>query len=874
MELLPYQQQVLDDLADFLKELERCGNVKEAFRKYWLLRGVPQPEPYRQSIAQVPHVCIKVPTGGGKTFIAACGIKTIFDALTIYMRDEPKAVVWLVPSNAILEQTEKNLSNPQHPYRRKIDTLFNGRVAVYTKNDLLQGAGFNASSVHEQLNVFVLSYASFRTSNKEGRKAYQENSYLATFVHQMKDEDVLAETDESALINVIRSMKPVCIVDESHNARSKLSQEMLANFNPSFVLDLTATPRRESNIISYVDAAQLKTYNMVKLPVIVYNHRSGKEVISNAIQLRNNLEEQAKEEHAAGGDYIRPIVLFQAEVQRGSDKKSSFEDVKKRLVKLGIREQEIAIKTATINELKNKDLLSPDCQIRYIITINALKEGWDCPFAYILATIANRHSQVDVEQIVGRVLRQPYARRHHHNLLNNSYVLASSANFLTTLDKIVAGLNQAGFSKRDLRAKDLEETVLKQGEAAPVQAGIFDKKPEGAGGSAAGEDESEIDGQVEWPETLPRSGGGDNGRLDDVEKIIEQAKKESLEYEKLAEQESADKVATEVRKKMNQFGMVDLYVEQAKALKLPQFFLLISGMNLFPDTFLFNKEELLREFRLGQADSHIDFTTVEDEAYRVDLEQVGDQDYKPSFWKLKHSTKAKLMEYLIALPPENRRNQVTERICELIGNMYPIADQEVKKYVRRILGDMNAEQINDCLEREYSYRDKIKAKIRELATTHAERVFYQWLDADKIQVMDSYVLRESIHPVETAPAIPASLYEKEGKVNSWEAKVINEIANLENVLFWHKIIEKKGFCINGFINHYPDFLIQTKSGKILIVETKGDDRDNSDSIRKLKLGEAWASKAGNNFRYFMVFDNNAIDGAYRLDDFLQVIGNL
>jgi len=873
MELLPYQQQVLDDLVGFLQELERCGNVKKAFRDFWLKQGVAEPDPYHQSLAQVPHVCIKVPTGGGKTFIAACVMKTIFDALSIYMRDEPKAVVWLVPSNAILEQTEKSLSNPQHPYRRKIDTLFNGRVAVYTKNDLLQGAEFNASSVHEQLNIFVLSYASFRTSNKEGRKAYQENSYLDTFVHQVKNEDVLAETDESALINVIRSMKPVCIVDESHNARSKLSQEMLANFNPSFILDLTATPRKESNIVSYVDAAQLKTYNMVKLPVIVYNHRSRKEVISNAIQLRNNLEEQAREEFTTGGDYIRPIVLFQAEVQRGSDKKSSFENVKKRLVKLGIEEKEIAIKTANINELKNKDLLSPDCPIRYIITINALKEGWDCPFAYILATIANRHSQVDVEQIIGRILRQPYARRHHHNLLNNSYVLASSADFLSTLDKIVAGLNQSGFSRRDMRAKDVEDPATKRDETTPVQTRLFDKTS-GEKKDAVGDADSQNEGQVDRPAGLPMARGEDNEGQDDVQKIIEQAEKESREYEKQAEQESAENVASEVRNKMNQFCLVDLYADKARTLKLPQFFIQVPGMNLFTDTFLFNKEELLKDFLLGQADSNIDFSTVDDEAYRVDLEQVGVNDYKPSFWKLKHSTKEKLMEYLIALPPEKRKNQVTERICELIGNMYPIADQEVKKYVRRIFSDMNAEQINDCLEREYNYRDKIKAKIRELATSHAERVFYQWLDADKIQVIESYRLPESIHPVETAPAIPASLYEKEGKINSWEAKVINEIANLENILFWHKIIEKKGFCINGFINHYPDFLIKTKNGKILIVETKGDDRDNSDSGRKLKLGEAWANKAGNDFRYFMVFDSNAIDGAYKLDDFLPVIGNL
>jgi len=880
MELLPYQQQVLNDLADFLGYIEERGDLKKAFALYWNERGVGKPEPYRNIIPQVPHVCIKVPTGGGKTFIAANAIKTIFDGLTIYMRDEPRAVVWLVPSNAILEQTEKNLANPQHPYRRKLDTLFNGRVVVYTKQDLLQGAGFNPTSVREQLNIFVLSYDSFRTQIKEGRKAYQENSYLDGFTRQMKTGDVLPDTDESALINVIRAMKPVCIVDESHNAGSKLSQEMLVNFNPSLILDLTATPREESNIISYVDAAQLKTYHMVKLPVIVYNHHSRKDVISNAIQLRNSLEKQAKEQHEAGGDYIRPIVLFQAQPDTGKDEETAtFEDIKKRLVHLGIPENEIAIKTANINEIKNEDLLSPDCPIKYIITINALKEGWDCPFAYILATIANRHSSVDVEQIVGRVLRQPYARRQRGNLLNNSYVLTSSAQFFDTLGKIVEGLNRAGFSERDVRAKDADAVVTGDttGDKGGVQPSLLDlqKQPD-----VEAETTAQTTEDNDWPDTLPDAGGElaePQPASAEVREIIERATEENREYEERAQEAVAANIADEVRSKMNEFGMVSVFAEEAKKLRLPQFHMRVPGLSLFgggEKAVLFNREELLKDFRLSQADSHIDFTTVGDEAYRVDLEEIGDHNYRPAFWKLKHSTKERLAEYLIALPTESKRNQLVLRLCVLIGNMYPIADQEVRGYVRRILESMTAEQMHDCIEREYSYRDKIKTKIDGLAIAHAEEVFFQWLAADRLEMQPSWELPPLIHPVETAPAIPLSLYASEGKLNSLEMKVINEVANLENVRFWHRIIERRGFCINGFINHYPDFLVVTKKGKVLLVETKGDDRDNSDSIRKLKLGTAWANTAGNDYRYFMAFENNPVEGAYKIDGLLSVLGQL
>jgi len=879
MELLPYQQQVLRDLADFLAEVERLGDLHAAFAAFWRQRGVARPEPYHDIIRQTPHLCIKVPTGGGKTFIAANALKTIFDALRVYARPVPRAVVWLVPSNAILEQTEKSLGSPHHPYHRKLDTLFNGRVRVYSKEELLVPAGFNPASVHEQVNIFVLSYASFRTSNKEGRKAYQENTELRTFTHGMRASELLPGTDPSALINVIRAMQPVCIVDESHNAGSVLSREMLENFNPSLILDLTATPRTQSNIISYVDAAQLKASHMVKLPVIVYNHHSSAEVISNAIQLRNVLERQAREEQRAGGDYIRPIVLFQAESNTGQEDRTTFDEIKKRLVRLGIDEQEIAIKTATINELKDMDLLAPTCRIRYIITVNALKEGWDCSFAYILATIANRHSQVDVEQIVGRVLRQPYARQQHHNLLNNSYVLASSADFIGTLNRIVAGLNQAGFSEKDMRAEELaaQETQQDQSTAPPRQQDLFNQSPTGTK-QAGQETEAKASKTAAWPEHLPPDPVGtenDEPTPAAVQAIMDRAAQASREYEQQAVCGAERDVPLELLEKMNNCAMVSRFVTEAATLRLPRFFVRVPGMSLFGDeTMLLNRRELLKEFRLSQADSRIDFQAIEAEAYQVDLEKVGEHDYKPRFWKLQYESREQLARYLESQGTDARKREISKRLCDLIGSILPITDQEIRRYVQRIVADMSVEQLRDCLKREYSYRDLIKEKITALTADHAETVFYQWLAADRIEMQACYTLPESIAPVNVSPAIAGSLYTSEAQLNNWEARVINTIANLDNILFWHKIIERKGFCINGYLNHYPDFLVRTKNGKTLLIEAKGDDRDNSDSGRKLKLGQTWAGKAGNAFRYFMVFDANPIKDAYRLDTLVPVLANL
>lgn len=246
---------------------------------------------------------------------------------------------------------------------------------------------------------------------------------------------------------------PLVIVDESHHARSDLSREMLANFNPCFVLDLTATPRKDSNIISYVDAVQLKTEHMVKLPVIVYNRDSQAEVILDAIALRNKLEELAAAEYAVSKKYIRPIVLFQAE-PKGKEEATTFEKIREKLIGYDIPAEQIAIRTADVNELKNTELMSADCPIRYIITVNALSEGWDCPLAYILASIANKTSQVQVEQILGRILRLPHTTQHRQSSLNMSYVLTSSNDFNETVKGIIQGLNDAGFSDKDYRVSE------------------------------------------------------------------------------------------------------------------------------------------------------------------------------------------------------------------------------------------------------------------------------------------------------------------------------------------------------------------------------------------------------------------------------------
>ena len=274
-------------------------------------------------------------------------------------------------------------------------------------------------------------------------------------------------------------------------------------------------------------------------------------------------------------------------------------------------------------------------------------------------------------------------------------------------------------------------------------------------------------------------------------------------------------------------------------------------------------------------DATISFDDVETEVYRVDLEQLGEENYAPKAFKLAVNERARFTAYLLSLPQESQIANLVSRITELIGNMYPITDPEVKEYVGRIVVGMSAEQMRDCIERDVAYVRKIKKKISALADVHAVKAFTDLLDVDRIVLQPGFKLPESITPSANASAVPKSLYVTEAAMGDFERRLINDIANLESVQWWHRNLSRgKGFRINGFLNHYPDFIVKTKAGKIIALETKGDDRDNGDSELKLKLGKLWGAKAGRDYRYTMVFDNNPIEGAERRSDALKKIGQL
>ena len=880
MELKNYQKLVLKDIDAYLDALMKTDGINAAWKEYWAGKGIGTGfAAYHDDLGGAPNVCIKVPTGGGKTFLAASSVKTVFDKLPT---GKTKFVVWLVPSDAILTQTVANLSNPNHPYRQRLNMDFGGCVNVYTKEQLLNAQNFKPTDVMENVSIAIFCYASIRANpkSKDDKKIYQENGNLLGFAEMFNDKELLlADTPDTALLQIIRQMNPVVVVDESHNAKSELSIAMLKNLNPSFVLSMTATPTKRSNIISYVNARELKKENMVKLPVVVYNRPDRKSVIHDAVKLRGVLELKAKAESADSGSYVRPIVLFQAQPKTAEDS-ATFEKIKAKLVAMGIKAEEIAIKTADKDDLKTVDLMAANCPVRYIITVNALKEGWDCPFAYVLASLANKTSQVDVEQIVGRILRQPYARKHGEKLLNMSYVLACSADFQSTVKSVVEGLNGAGFSANDYRvaeAKDIESAPTSE----LVQATLDDPSAVESGEQPADNPEDDLSDVPDEKIDIPKQDDVESQTKADVVigEIINAAETQSDDYEQKNKDDGNDSLFNMGVPNVKIQRMQPEFAAEAMQLEIPQFMVQDDAGMFGGDELLvpLNETALLDGFTLAAKDAAVPFNLAVSGAVRVDISESG--DVTP---KCKQLTKSELEYFSAQLATKTTDDRINALLnmaaTQLDSKIDFCQKKEIKDYVVRVAQQLPAAERNQLsLELLPSFVQCVRDKIDKLAKLHKRAAFTDKINQNVVVCKANYKLPQTIQPITAVTYIEKSLYTGEyDDMNPEELAVIQAIASKENVKWWHRIKDRKGFCINGFINHYPDFMVYTDKGNVVMVEYKGADRDGSDSQAKAELGRIWADNAGQRYKYFMVFlkDGDAVQGALKMDAFLNTIEKL
>lgn len=442
-----YQQTALQALDSYLQTAALSG----ASTAFEMQTGYGyNPEPF----GDTPCVCLRIPTGGGKTLLGAHAVGRMAQA---WPAGGPRPLaLWLVPSDTIRSQTLAALSTPGHPFHTALAQACGEDVRVC---DLDAVATLAPQDFDQHAVVVVATIQSFRVEDAEQRNVYAFSEVFEPHfrgvpvaalaaLQGLPDALVTAADVQSAkagramlarfvgqprwsLANWLALRQPYVIVDEAHNTKTERSFEALRRLNPALILELTATPvAKRSNVLFHVSAQQLQAEHMIKMPITLVEHTRGwQAAVFDAVQHQRLLESLARQEEAAPGpnqgQHLRPIVLLQAQ---NSGEPVNVDVLRSHLLaELHIPADQVAVATGTQRGLDGLDLASRACPVRYIITVQALREGWDCPFAYVLCSVQSVRSATAIEQLLGRVLRMPYAARRTHPALNKAYAHVTEA---------------------------------------------------------------------------------------------------------------------------------------------------------------------------------------------------------------------------------------------------------------------------------------------------------------------------------------------------------------------------------------------------------------------------------------------------------------
>lgn len=483
LSLKSYQQAALDALARFARSAQMKGPAlafsEQAGRQY---NSAP--------FGATPCVCLRIPTGGGKTLMAAHAIHVLAQE---WRATDAPITVWLVPSDTIRSQTLKALQTAGHPYRDALEGRYGTGLRVCALEDV---ANIAPPEWGRTAIVVVATMQSFRIDDTDKRNVY---SFSENFERHFKGcgeqrlrllqplPDAVVSAEDAAadgksmlrgfigqprwsLANWLALHEPLLIVDEAHNTKTDKSFTALKRLNPSAILELTATPLPgKANVLYHVSAQELAAESMIKLPIALAEHPQGwQQAVFAAIQSQRALEGEALKDEAAGNGYVRPIVLFQAQNENDEVPPAA---LRKHLEdELHIPAVQIRVATGDTRELEGLDLAARDCPVRFVITVQALREGWDCPFAYVLCSLQRLSSATAVEQLLGRVLRMPYATRRGREALNKAYAHVCEAKFSSAANELADRLiNNMGFEALDVASMIVQQTALPLFEESPTQ---------------------------------------------------------------------------------------------------------------------------------------------------------------------------------------------------------------------------------------------------------------------------------------------------------------------------------------------------------------------------------------------------------------------
>ncbi|MDP1948858.1 MAG: DEAD/DEAH box helicase family protein [Nitrospirota bacterium] len=880
--LKDYQERVLDSLREFFRRAAQTGKPDTAFREV-TRRIYGEAMPYFPvSVAglesRMPYVCLRVPTGGGKTLLAcyAAGL-----ALHDFMRADRAVVLWLVPSNTILNQTADALRDPRHPYRRALE-LACGAVEVVTIEEALR---LSRATVEGQTVVIVATIQSFRVEDTTGRKVYDQNGAFAEHLLNVPLDrlaDLLPGADgkpKPSLVNMLRLRRPIVIVDEAHNARTDLSFSTLGTVLPSCIVEFTATPAREgtpSNVLHRISAAELKTAEMVKLPLrVITRHPSQRDqLLAEAVMLRADLEKRAVAEGQQTGEYIRPILLIQAE------RVDACEPLRDRLVReFNLSKDEVKISVGRLDELKDvKDISSPKCPVRLIITVEKLREGWDCPFAYVLCSLKETRSATAIEQIVGRILRLPLAQTKRHRELNCAYAFSVSDSIADVLTELREALEHNGFT-----AAEAERIII------PIPQGTL---PLGVQPKTLKLAPSEIDAVVAQVQVAALAG---KVRIDaaageiTIVVPLDHADTEKLKScvktpEAKTQVEEAVALVREAEKAFGGSGATRVpspYERQLDFL-VPLLCVLENGtLYEFESTFLIEHLWKLSEKDASLSQDYSPLVRPYGKAGLVDIGVKGEVQTSVIRETPGADFVGTLHQQVLQLGGANEwslESLVAWLDREIDHHDIPVGESAefLRKVIRGLMAKLGVADVSTLGLDRFRLRDEIAARIQDHRECERKASFQLLLRPDSPLTVDE---GRTIN-FKTMGYEPSRVYEggfqfqkhyfgpKPGELSektsdgqaTEEFRCAQFIDGLPQVQCWVRNLSRKAtsFRLQTSTDwFYPDFLCQLTDGRVLAVEYKGKHLyDGVDAEEKRAVGAVWASRSGGRCLFVMPTDGD------------------
>ncbi len=849
MKLKQYQNDTLSVLRRFFEEARVAGPkgayeaiTKEPDQAKRLGRYGGTYTPLVE-LPAVPYVCLRLPTGGGKTILGAHSIGIARDA---WVEKDYPMVLWLVPSNTIRLQTVEALKNARHPYRQALDEAFDGRVRVF---DIADFTHVRPHDIRDHCCIVVGTIQTLRVSNTEGRKVYAHNENMEPHFTALPKILKGLETLEGggvkfSFANLMHVHRPLMIVDEAHNAVTGLTREMQARVNPSAIIEFTATPRLNSNILHSVTAQELKLEEMIKLPIILSEHDTWQNAVNGAIASRASLAETA----AADADYIRPIVLFQAQPK---NQEVTVEALKKHLIDVEqIPEHKIAVATGDQRELDGINLFDPKCLIEYVITVEALKEGWDCSFAYAFCSVSRIQSAVDVEQLLGRVLRMPYAKRRKADELNRAYAFLSEPSFGDAARALADKLVDMGFEEDEARDNiepaqgHLDETGLfgldkRQGPifshqvtASQEVADAFGRLPR---------DNAELVLTPEGKHEIKVFGAVSKTLEDDVAAALPDSEKELF------------RAAVEAHRRAA--GMEISPAARNQPFNVPRLVSEIQGEFAFADTDVFMEFHdwslLDHSSRLGESEFAIRETA---RSFEIDLDgnrvtyQFADEEEQLALdVNVEGWTPEALAIWLDrqVRQPDIHQAELLRWLRDLIGHLINSRGMHIAALMRCkfILARKIRDKITAIRQRERNevYQQYLFAPEAKVAVSfdHAF-AFKEGMYWDQRRYRGRWKPRRHFLGPENVPAF-------DGAETGEEFQCAQAIDSLPGLAFWIRNVARhpNSFWLpTATDKFYPDFVAQLEDGRLLVVEYKGElTAEGSDTDEKRTIGQLWETKS-------------------------------